>query len=40
MVRVLGYLMIVAGIPLALLLCFPGLGCMAVGALLVLAGKK
>ncbi len=40
MVRVLGYLLIVAGIPLTLLFCFPGLGCMAVGALLVLAGKK
>lgn len=40
MLRVFGYLMIVAGIPLTFFLCFPGLACMAVGALLVMAGRK
>lgn len=40
MVRAIGILMVIAGIPLTLLFCFPGLGCMGVGALLMIAGKK
>lgn len=40
MLRLAGYLLILAGFPLLLFACFPRLACMAVGALLVLAGKK
>ncbi|MFH1417283.1 MAG: hypothetical protein ABII12_03235 [Planctomycetota bacterium] len=40
MLRLMGYLFVVAGLPLTLLFCFPGLGCMAVGCLLILAGKR
>ncbi len=39
MLRLLGYLFVLAGLPLTLFLCFPGLGCMAVGCLLIIAGK-
>ena len=40
MLRLLGYLFVIAGIPLTLLFCLPGLACMAVGCLLVIAGRK
>lgn len=40
MLKLMGILFILAGIPLTLLTCFPGLGCIAVGALLVMAGRK
>jgi hypothetical protein len=38
--RLSGYGLIVCRIPLTLVFCFPGLGCIAVGALLVIAGKS
>jgi hypothetical protein len=40
MLKLLGYLMVLAGIPLTVFFCFPGLACMAVGAPLVMAGRK
>ena len=40
MLKFLGVMLIIAGIPLTLLFCFPGLACMAVGALLIIAGKN
>ena len=38
--RPIGYILILAGIPLTLLLCVPGVVCMALGCLFVIAGKK
>ena len=40
MLRITGYFLILAGIPLTLLFCFPGVICMGLGALFVIAGKK
>ena len=40
MLKFLGALFILAGIPLTLLFCFPGLACIAVGALLIMAGRR
>lgn len=40
MLRVVGWLLILGGIPMTLLFCFPGLGMMGVGALFLIAGKK
>ena len=40
MLRFMGYCLIIAGIPLTLFFCVPGLISMGVGALLVMAGRK
>ncbi len=40
MLKLLGYIFIVAGLPLTFLFCFPGLASIAVGCLLVLIGRK
>ncbi len=38
--QVIGFLLILAGIPLTLLTCVPGLICMGVGCLFIMAGKS
>ena len=37
--RLMGYLFILVGLPLTLFFCFAGLACVAVGAVLVMAGQ-
>jgi hypothetical protein len=38
--RLIGYLLILAGIPLLFFACFPGLICMGLGAIVVLLSKR
>lgn len=40
MFKLLGYMFILAGLPLTLFFCFPGLASIGVGCLLVLVGRK
>ena len=40
MIRLLGYIFVIAGLPLLLFGCVPGVVSIAVGALLLIAGRK